>query len=317
METPAQSTNVSVLAPLDGSYLAEHAIPYGKAVAGPRGRLILLEVVHGPEPIRGLLGDTIVDAQHAGEVFDIEARTRLADAAERWKPVVGEVQIETRQGNPTAQIIAFAEEQHCNYIAMASHGKGALHRLAFGSVTDEVARTSPVPVLIVHPKSEKPTIEAKVIKRMILPMDGSKLAEAALPVAIDLGKRLNLPAVVVRAITPEAIATMYPGTEAFYAADVYDDIITQQEKEAKAEVEAEAAKLVQAGVEAKPRVLIGSAVDAIENIVEPGDIVVMTSHGRTGIKRLVLGSVAEQLIRSAIAPVVLVPAPGRKEAAEE
>jgi nucleotide-binding universal stress UspA family protein len=314
METAPQSNSVSVLVPLDGSYLAEHAIPYGRALAGQEGQVVFLEVMPEPEPIRGLLGDLIVNAEEAGKMYEEESITRLSDTAERWKQVAGEVQIETRQGAPTEQILKFAQEQNCDYIVMASHGKGALHRLAFGSVADEVARTSPTPVLMIHTGGEEPTIEAVSIKRLILPMDGSELAKAAIPVAIDIGKRLKAPAVVVQAITPDVVATTYPGTEAYYAADVYDELITQQENAAKAEMAQEAETLTKAGVDATASVLIGSVGEAIESVTAPGDIIIMTSHGRTGIKRFVLGSVAERLIRSGVAPVLLVPAPGRSEA---
>jgi nucleotide-binding universal stress UspA family protein len=314
METAPQSKNVSVLVPLDGSILAEHAIPYGRALAGPEGQVVFLEVIPEPEPIRGLLGDLIVNAEEAGEMYEEETITRLSETADRWKPVAGEVQIETRQGAPVEQILKFAQEQSCTYIVMASHGKGALKRLAFGSVADEIARTSPIPVLMIHTGGEEPTIEAVSIKRLILPLDGSELAKAAIPVAIDVGTRLKAPAVVVQAITPEVIATTYPGTESYYAADVYDELITQQENAAKAEMAQEAETLTKAGVDATPLVLIGSIGEAIESIIQDGDIIIMTSHGRTGIKRFVLGSVAERLIRSGVAPVLLVPAPGRSEA---
>jgi len=314
METAPDSTKGSVLVPLDGSYLAEHAIPYGRALAGPKGRVTFLEVIPEPEAIRGLMGNLIVNEEEAGKMYVVETMTRLSETAERWKPVAGEVQLEVRHGASVEQILTFAREQGCAYVVMASHGKGALKRLAFGSVADEIARTSPIPVLMIHTGGEEPAIEGVSIKRLLLPLDGSELAKAAIPVAIEIGKRLNAPAVLIQAVTPEVIATTYPGTEAYYAADVYDELISQQENAAKAELTPEAETLSKAGVEATVVVLIGSVGEAIESTTEPGDLIIMTSHGRTGIKRFVLGSVAERLIRSGVAPVLLVPAPGRTEA---
>jgi nucleotide-binding universal stress UspA family protein len=314
METAPHSTKGAVLVPLDGSYLAEHAIPYGRALAGPEGQLIFLEVIPEPEPIRGLMGNLIVNEEDAGEMYVNETISRLSETADRWKPVAGEVQLEVRNGAAVEQILTFAQEQGCAYIAMATHGHGALKRLAFGNVADEIARTSPIPVLMIHTGGEEPKIEGVSIKRLILPLDGSELAKAAIPVAIDIGKRLKASAIVIQAVTPEVIATTYPGTEAYYAADVYDELISQQENAAKAELTPEAETLTKAGVEASVVVLIGSVGEAIESTAEPGDLIIMTSHGRTGIKRFVLGSVAERLIRSGVAPVLLVPAPGRTEA---
>ena len=85
METAPQSKNVSVLVPLDGSFLAEHAIPYARALAGPEGQVVFLEVIPEPEPIRGLLGDLIVNAEEAGEMYEEETITRLSETADRWK----------------------------------------------------------------------------------------------------------------------------------------------------------------------------------------------------------------------------------------
>jgi nucleotide-binding universal stress UspA family protein len=313
METAPLPTKGSVLVPLDGSYLAEHAIPYGRALAGPKGKVTFLEAIPEPEAIRGLMGNLIVDEEDAGKMYVDETMTRLSETAGRWKPVAGEVQLEVRHGASVEQILTFAREQGCAYIVMASHGKGALKRLAFGSVADEIARTSPIPVLMIHTGGEEPKIEGVSIKRLILPLDGSELAKAAIPVAIDIGTRLKVPAVTVQAITPEVIATTYPGTESYYAADVYDELITQQENAANAEMAQEAKTLTKAGVDATPLVLIGSIGEAIESTTKPGDLIIMTSHGRTGFKRFVLGSVAERLIRSGVAPVLLVPAPGRTE----
>ena len=89
---------------------------------------------------------------------------------------------------------------------MTTHGRGALGRWAFGSVADQVTRRSPVPVLVVRPAE---TVEeaAPAIQRLVVPLDGSTLAEEAVPVAQSLAQRLNVP---VHLLTAIDVASLLP-----------------------------------------------------------------------------------------------------------
>ena len=157
-----------ILVPLDGSKLAEQALPYAQKLAEPGCQLILLEV---------------------GQDED----NRLAGTA---RPCAS---LETAVGDPAEQILRVAKDLNVGLIVMTTHGRGALGRWAFGSVADAVTRTSPVPVFVIRPR-EGDTDIAPVIQRVVVPLDGSPLAEEALLTATSLAQRLHVPAHLVTAI---------------------------------------------------------------------------------------------------------------------
>ncbi len=249
MSDPAGTTRV--LVPFDGSLFAEHAIPYGRAVAGKDGRVIVLEVLPEPEPMRGLLGDTVASAEEVTEIFDTETRARMASLVEKWKPIVGDFDTEAATGDPKEHIVRYAVDHGCNYIVLASRGKGAMRRFFFGSVADAVARTSPLPVLIFRPDDEKFEPEAATATRLIVPLDGSELARAALPVVADLASHLGVPALLIHALDMNVVASAYQGSEVYYSAELYDDLLTEQKKAAEADLSSAADELKKSGVETR------------------------------------------------------------------
>lgn len=300
---------VRVLVPLDGSSLAEQAIPYAQAVAGKDGALVFLHALPEPEPIYGLLGDVLVPADEVLRLEEESARQMLQETVERWRPVLAaDPVLDLMPGDPAEAILKAAERHHCQMIVMASHGRGAVGRLAFGSVADRVARTATIPVLIIRPQDAAPEIAPVTILRIVVPHDGSALADEALPVAADLAKRLQVPVHVIRAVNPAAMLLPAPLAGGPYPAEVYQELQEELVAEARASLEEAARRLETMGVQATTAVVEGPPVVAIEGALTAGDLIVMTSHGRSGVARWVLGSVAEKLIRSGPAPVVLVPA---------
>jgi nucleotide-binding universal stress UspA family protein len=159
-----------ILVPLDGSALAEQALPYAEALAAPGRELILLEV--GPDE------------------DELSLLDRHADSCAR---------LQTATGDPAQQILQVARDLGVGLIVMTRHGRGALGREAFGSVADTVTRTAPVPVLVVRPDTDEAPA-APVIRRVVVPLDGSSLAERALPTAQALAEQLKVPMHLVTAI---------------------------------------------------------------------------------------------------------------------
>jgi len=115
--------------------------------------------------------------------------------------------------------------------------------------------------------------------------------------------------VLVRAIFPEAELAPTTGFEAVYAPEVYDSITQTIEDDARASLDEIAARLKEEGVKVEISLLHGPAAQTIEEAAKPDDLIVMASHGRSGVKRWLIGSVAEKLVRTAPCPVVLVRAP--------
>jgi nucleotide-binding universal stress UspA family protein len=299
-----------ILVPLDGSTLAEQAIPYARAVAQDDGTLIYAQVVPQSEAIHGLTGGTVASAGDVGALFNQTASTDLQNAANRWTSIAPNYEIAIAAGDPTEQILQLALDRGADLIVIASHGRGALGRLTFGSVADRLARSSSVPVLIVRPKDADPehTVVPE-IRRVLLPTDGSPLSETATREAALLAKQLNRPLVLIRAIFPEAELAPTAGFDAVYAPEIYDELSKSMEQDAQGGLDRIAERLRADGIEVEISLLRGPAAQSIEDEAKPDDLIVMTSHGRSGFRRWLIGSVAEKLVRTAPCPVVLVRAP--------
>ncbi len=301
----------SALVPLDGSQIAEQAIPYAQALLPDGGDLLLFQVVPELEPA---LSELIWNMQEIqpGRQMDA-AHTELerlkrsaADRRLRWKTKV-------TCGDPVAEILQGVEQEATDLIVMSTHGRGAVGRGVFGSIADRVSRTSPVPVLLVRPQPDPESVVPVAIERLVVPLDGSPLAEAALPVATELAKRLDVPVQLARAI--DFAYLLAPTSFVMIPADVYQETVSAVEKDAESYLEGIANRLRAEGVQTDWKILQGSPYFSLTADSQAGDLIVLTSHGRGGMLRWLLGSVAEKLVREASAPVLLVPSTGRGQEA--
>lgn len=309
---------VNVLVPLDGSPLAEQAIPFAQAVAGEGAGLTFLQVVPKPEPLRGIMGAVLATEDDVMLMESETARALLSETAERWgSHLKAPVAVEVAAGDPATAILDAAETLKSEIIVIASHGRGALGRLAFGSVADRIARGSRTPVLIVHPDEGGPENQPmRTLQRLIVPIDGSDNALQALPLAITIAQRQNLPIHLIEVINPATLLLPSPIGVSNYPAEFYQEIEDEMATSAKESLEAASAMVAAADVPVTSAILEGATVDSIESELQPGDLIVMTSHGRGGIRRWLLGSVAEKLIRLGKSPVVLVPVSDRQDMVE-
>ena len=305
-----------ILVPLDGSPFAEQSIPYAAAIAGNDETIIFLHVAPGAEPIRDMVGRISLQSNEVKNVEFERSQDELEAAAARWTRVfVTEPRIEIVEGDPATEIINAAGRFECNLIVAASHGRGAVARLAFGSVADKLARSSMVPVMLVRPSDANVEIAKPNISRIVVPYDGSDLAAEALPVAAELAQRLAIGVHLIQAINPASMMTLATPMEPAYPVELYDELISEVETDAKKSLEDAKSQLSAGGLKVSYELVEGTPIDAITDRVQSNDVIVMSSHGRSGIKRWLLGSVAEKLVREGQVPVVLVPASDRHKAA--
>ena len=312
-----------VLAPIDGSELALRAMPWAAKLAGPGGAVVLLRVVP-PQPayaesLLALAGQGEEGVARIQAAWDATANADLDEAANALTDTGVTVEREVAAGEADEEISAAAARHKAGFIAMASHGRGAIGRAIFGSVADRVTRETTVPTLVLRAPSEDGPAEA-TIARIVVPLDGSALAERALPVATALAKQLHVPVHVVRVIDPATTLPVTPGVfepTPMVTADFAEQIWQEAEAEATATVSDAIKKLQAEGIAASGGIINGSPFFAISEATQPGDLLVLTSHGRGGVRRWLLGSVAEKLVREAPAPVLLVPAPERAERVNE
>lgn len=144
-------------------------------------------------------------------------------------------------------------------------------------------------------------------KRIVVPVDGSSLAETALGQAVELSRAFKAPLFLVRVVDVSSMAS-YAGATPMAGADfgLLGTMVDEEREDATAYVGAMVKKLEGEGVTVSGEVLQGSIASAIVGSAEPHDVIVIASHGRSGVKRWFLGSVAEEVVRRAACPVLLV-----------
>jgi len=211
-------------------------------------------------------------------------------------------------GNPPEVIVEHAASANADLIVMTSTGEGMLRRIAFGSVADQVSRTAATPVLIVR-RDLAEDQDAVKIRRLVVPLDGSETAERALPVVSMLANQLSVPVVLVTVVDPTMAASTGMNYAAAFSQGLYEELVAIANEEATAMLGGAANQLQQAGINAEQLLLNGSPGDAIVEATTPDDLVVMTSHGRGGIERLLIGSTAEHVLKNGNSAVLLIRQP--------
>jgi nucleotide-binding universal stress UspA family protein len=279
-----------ILVPLDGSETAEAALAYVALLPSERVRLLAVECD------RADLSAVCTAARDCKAYLEVIA----APLREQGRDVDTLVTF----GNPAEQILALAAA--ADLVVMGSHGHGGVKRFVLGSVADEVARHAPVPVMVVRGGLGSPMVAR--VTRIIVPLDGSELAEQAVPVAAAMAADIGVPVHLLRVLDIDALrATVQAGS---HAAAAY--MRTQEEIQRYAEeyLAEQAQHLRNRDLPATAEVLTGSPAVTLLDAIRPDDLVVMTTHGRGGVRRWLLGSIADKLVRAAAAPVLLVRANG-------
>jgi nucleotide-binding universal stress UspA family protein len=296
----------NILVPVDGSNLAKSAIPFAQSLAGADGTILLLQVVSPSDPIRDDLGVSLVSEEMAGRWHVEEIQRELDEFAGTLQLQVDRgvtVKTAVTVGDPATEILDTAQREQIGTIVMTSHARGAIGRAAFGSVADRVARSADIPVVIVRPADDIGAVgKPAQLRRIILPLDGSALADSAIPFVKDVAVRLGVTVSLVHVMdmnSPYIVVGAMP---------IPQSALDEWWNEARDMLEPAAKIFDDAGVSSKIEILQGAPFAAISNFAAPGDLIVMTSHGRTGFTRWLLGSVAEKLVRSAPVPVCIVPA---------
>lgn len=142
-------------------------------------------------------------------------------------------------------------------------------------------------------------------KRILLPLDGSQTSEAALDEAIRQARAFSLPVHAVRVVDTHMLEQVGGSASAFNYS-MLGELFEQESADAKSYLEEIAGRLTSEGLTVTHEVLVGSIARSILDEAEDGDLIVMGSHGRSGIKRWVLGSIAEEVLRHADVPVLMV-----------
>jgi nucleotide-binding universal stress UspA family protein len=195
----------------------------------------------------------------------------------------------------------------CDLIAMATHGRNAIARGILGSVTDKIIHSSCLPTLTITPdKAKKYRKGEETITTIMVPLDGSELAETALPMVERIARTMSLDVVLVRAVKGEEFYLSYAYG---YRPNGIPDINEELRQEAMEYLDQVAEDMRWRGLSVSTRLLHGPPATAIIEYAReaPNDLVALTTHGRAGLSRWILGSVAEALVRASGDPVLVIP----------
>lgn len=308
----------TILVPLDGSRLAEQVLPYVRQLAPTLGaRIHLLRVISNTEGT-----DVIVDAVATAYGGDVASTPRkrlelawqtLRSHAEGYlysqatvlQGVGLDVTYEVGFGEPAEVIVDAAGNNQSTLIAMATHGYSGLRRWTLGSVADKVVHSTETPVLIV--RGALPPDQKWQLNTVMVPLDGSELARHALPFATELATCAQAELLLMEAIPPAL--EVNPGMRPLgRPIPQLAGMIGELREHARQELSTQAEELSKRELRATPLVTIGYAAEAIVDLAERRsiDLIVMATHGRSGISRWALGSVADKVLHATYTPLVLV-----------
>ena len=284
-----------ILVPLDGSTLAERALTAATGIARRSGSDVrLLCVVESASVV--VTSDSVIADRARAELY-LQAMSAHAPVG------VGDVSTSVREGWVADEIEAEADAFDADLIVMSTHGRGGLSRIWLGSVADRCIRSCGRPVLLVRADTDPALLELPVT-RVVVPLDGTLLAEAALPLATTIARSFGAPALLLR-------AAPYIGTIGAPDDPASEDLAArsfeERSREATTYLEGQTLRLQGEGIEATASVLADPGI--AEAIAEraPGDLVVMSTHATGGWDRAAFGSVADKVVRTATCPVLVVP----------
>jgi nucleotide-binding universal stress UspA family protein len=296
----------TILVPLDGSGESRAALTFAAGLPAERVRLLRVA-----DDTTSAVDLAVAPSSGGREDISEQLTAQLRDAAAGSGLPESKVEIVVRFGEPAEVIIE--ESSSADLIVMTTRGRGAAGRAVFGSTADRVSRHGTVPTLLL--RTERDGAELPVPTRVVVALDGSPLAETALPAATEMANALGVPIHLVRVVDPMSIFTTFGreyeaiGTSVLTMSPAYDEAREQREQEAADYLSATVASLASSTpVTTEHRT--GTPSFTLLDLAQAEDVLVLTSHGRGGISRWLLGSVAEKLVRESKSPVLLVPARG-------
>ncbi|QAU14186.1 universal stress protein [Halorubrum sp. BOL3-1] len=208
------------------------------------------------------------------------------------------VETDLLEGRPAEAIQGYLIDNDIDFVAMGTRGRSNLERHLLGSVTEQIVRTSPVPVLTVHSESDRTVRADQEYTDVLLPTRGGDGSELAVDHAISVARRFDatLHAMYVVDIRSEAAKNDMYGLE-----ELVDKLQTQV-------TDAVIDRAEEAGVDARAIIQQGTPHSAIQRYTDDNDIdvLVMGTHGRGRVERFLLGSITERMIRTSDIPVVTV-----------
>jgi len=296
----------SILVPLDGSGFAEEAIPVALSIAHQARASLEITRVHEPYLFKSRHGswapfnpaeDEMLKEQEQAYLDSIITRLAKTDSTPATAALV--------DGLIEDAILRRARTKCPDMIVMATHGRSPLNRFCFGSVAEELVRHGPAPILLVHP-GEAPDGQGPkpAFQRILIPLDGSELAERVLEPATAIGTLTGAQFALIRAVEP---SSLLDGFAAVAEPRAIEYGCEQRRSMALTYLDRVAERLRTRGLYTQTHVVSGKSPAAAVLDVARGeniDLIAVATHGRSALRRLLLGSVAETIVWRSPVPVL-------------
>ena len=296
-----------ILVPLDGSELAEQALENAFYLAERADAELLLvsashtEMVVATATPSGAAVD-VFEQPHAQSQSALS--TYLHQVRKDTVPAGITAKIKVVEGEAAGVIVDTAIEENIDLIIMSSHGRSGVSRWVMGSVTERVLRQAPCPVLVIREPTD--------LKKMLITLDGSPISEYAVNPGVELAQLVGAHVTLLSVETAQDLDPAYvdmldeiePGLGDVTVGDYYHRTENYLIKTAKW-----VQPIIEQEVDVAPK--IGPVTPVILNHIESNDIdiAVITTHGRTGLKRWLYGSVTEKILRSATCALLVIRPP--------
>jgi nucleotide-binding universal stress UspA family protein len=294
-----------IMVPLDGSNAAEMVLPYAEEIATKFNSEIALVSVAEPTP---------AESDHLFRAYLKTIQEKVRTELGNWGAKPGTpVTIEVLAGKPAQEILSYAADKKVSLVVMASRGTSGEGPWLLGNIAAKVLRATTKPVLLVRKEAPAEGLQRKgLIKRILVPLDGSKVAEQIVPHAEELARCMGAELILFQAyesflgvISGEAMVTM--------SAEEIKEANRHREEDAKAYLRTIAGTLREMGLTVSEVVVPGDPADVILSYAESNavDMISMSTHGLSGLKRWVFGSVTDKVLHAGDMPVLVVRAAGQ------
>lgn len=308
----------NILVPLDGSMFGEHALPLALSIARRAGGGVRLVHVH--PLLEATMYSPVLSDEGLDERLRAGEQAYLSGVAQRLAKFTN-VPVTTAllEGPDIAAAVCAAARPDNDLIVMTTHGRGALGRFWLGSVADRLVRNVPVPMFLVRPQDGAPDLgRDHVLKHMLVPLDGSSFGEQILEPAVGLGSLMDADYTLLRTLKP-----IWPVDFDFYGGTAYGSSMVHEAKALQEKAEKTLAELRKQAEDYLQQVAqrlraqslrVQTRVEMADQpalaILKEGrppaiDAIALETHGRHGLSRLFLGSVADKVIRAATVPVLI------------
>jgi nucleotide-binding universal stress UspA family protein len=295
-----------VLVPLDGSRLAEQALPCAKMLGqGLPAEMVLFRAVSIPLDVQDVLKEDMLKAGGLMSQLEAEANEYLDGIADALRKTGMNASHAVQYGPAAEAIVDYANQEAIQLIVMATHGYTGIERWTHGSVAERVLQSASVPVLMgCGLRGGLSTGEdVRQCGRILVPLDGSTTAEQVLPPVSSIARALDAEMVLLRV----SIVHMVGSLVGEWIQPLEGDFSTADQL-ARGYLDRVAGRLEEQGIQVSTTVQMGAVAESIVEYAqsERVDMIAMCTHGRTGLKRWAMGSVADRVLRAGGIPILLV-----------